>query len=235
MTRFISIISGKGGVGKTTSTINIGHALAVQGTNVVVVDANLMTPNLGLHLGLVNPKGTLNHFLRKEKTVQEITHRHESGLSLIPASPSYKEYQKTNPEKVHRIFEHLDEKADIVLVDAPSGLGMDVQHVLKQSDEVLVVATPTLSSVMDALKSIEVAKAHNATIAGIILNMTHRGKHELSEEDVHEILGHRIIANIRRDKKVYKAGHRHMPVHYLYPRSHAAKKYREIAEYLTFQ
>ncbi|HLC70564.1 MAG TPA: AAA family ATPase [Candidatus Nanoarchaeia archaeon] len=117
MTRFIALVSGKGGVGKTTSTINVGQALTNLGHKVILLDANLVTPNLGIHLGLMNPPNSLNKFLRKEKSLKEITYLHESGLSLIPASPSYAEYQKTNVQKLSEIFEHLDEGADFVLVD----------------------------------------------------------------------------------------------------------------------
>ena len=69
MTRFIALVSGKGGVGKTTATLNIGHALSKQGKKVLLLDANMVTPNLALQLGILNPKDTLNQFLRKEKNL----------------------------------------------------------------------------------------------------------------------------------------------------------------------
>ena len=70
MTRFITLVSGKGGVGKTTTAINLGQALTDMGKKVVVVDANLVTPNIGIHLGVMNPEGTINKFLRKEKDLK---------------------------------------------------------------------------------------------------------------------------------------------------------------------
>ena len=70
MTRFITFVSGKGGVGKTTSTVNIGHALITAGKKTTLVDGNLVTPNLSLHLGMLNPESTLNNFLRKEKSLK---------------------------------------------------------------------------------------------------------------------------------------------------------------------
>ena len=94
MTRFIALISGKGGVGKTTSTISIGQALSKLGRKVMLLDANLMTPNLASHLGFINPPATLNHFLRKENELHEVTYLHSCGLPLIPASTSYQEFQK---------------------------------------------------------------------------------------------------------------------------------------------
>jgi septum site-determining protein MinD len=235
MTKFIAIISGKGGVGKTTSTINIGQALTKRGKQVLLLDANLMTPNLALNLGMVNPKGTLNKFLRKEKGIKDVTYLHESGISVIPASPSYSEFQKTNVQNISKVFDHLDNTTDFVLIDAPSGLGMEVNEVLKHCDEVLVVATPTHSSVMDALKSLQLAKAHDNTIAGIILNKTHSGKHEMSEEEVQGILNYPILGNIKECKKVRKSLHKKMPVTHLFPRSRTAKQFNHIAAYLNLE
>tara|TARA_Y100000310_G_C20647066_1_gene797252 strand:- start:1377 stop:2096 length:720 start_codon:yes stop_codon:yes gene_type:complete len=234
MTKFISVVSGKGGVGKTTSTLNVGHALTKLGHRVVLLDANLMTPNLALQLGFMNPEGTLNKFLRKEKGLQDITYLHESGVSVIPSSPSYSEYQKTNPQKLSKIFEHLDNTADYVLIDSPSGLGYEVNEVLKNSDEVLVVINPTLSSVMDALKTIEVAKAHNNLVAGIVLNMSNGGNNELKPTEIEAILGHPILANVKHDKKIRKSLHRQTSLHHIYPRSRSAKEFRKVAEHVAF-
>ena len=115
MTKFIALISGKGGVGKTTATLNLGHALSNLGKKVLLLDANFMTPNLALSLGYLNPEGTVNKFLRKERNIKEVTYLHESGISIIPASPSYEEFLKTNPQNLTEIFEHLDNSADFVL------------------------------------------------------------------------------------------------------------------------
>jgi|SRR3989344_3886692 len=232
MTKFIAVVSGKGGVGKTTCTLNVGQALAKLGKEVVLMDANIVTPNLAIHLGMMNPEGTLNKFLRKEKSLKEILYLHESGISIIPSSPSLSEYQKTNPQKINKIFDHLKNAADFVIVDAPSGLGYDLHQILKNTDEVLIVANPTLSSVMDALKTIQLAKEHNNTIAGIVLNMTH-GKDELSPKEVESILEHPILANISQHRKVRRAAYKQMPLTYLYPRSKPAREFAKVAEHLV--
>ncbi|MEK6900607.1 MAG: MinD/ParA family protein [Nanoarchaeota archaeon] len=233
MTKFIAFVSGKGGVGKTTCTLNVGQTLASSGKDVILVDANIVTPNLALQLGFVNPEGTLNKFLRKEKSLKEIIYLHESGIALIPSSPSLSEYQKTNPQKLNKIFDHLKNSTDFVLVDAPSGLGYDVHHILKNTDEVVLVVNPTLSSVMDALKTVQLAKEHNNAIAGIILNMTNGGKDELTQKEVESILEFPILANIGYTRKVRKATHKQMPLTYLYPRSRYAKEFRKVAEHLS--
>ncbi len=234
MTRFIAIVSGKGGVGKTTTAINIGQALTDLGKRVIVVDANLVTPNIGIHLGIMNPEGTINKFLRKEKDIKDITYHHESGLTFIPASPSYSEFQKTNPQKLTEIFEHLDNTADYVLIDAPSGLGYEVSQILKNSDEALIVTTPNLSSVMDALKTIQMARAHDNTIPGIVLNMTHwASRHELTPQEIERIVNYPILAKIKVDSSIRKSLHRQVPLNYIQPHSRSARQFKNIAEYIT--
>ncbi len=235
MTKFVAVVSGKGGVGKTTATLNVGKALTDLGYKVIALDANLVTPNLAIQLGMMNPKGTVNKFLHKEKTVKEITYLHESGISIIPASPSYSEFQKTNSQKISELFEHLDDTVDFVIVDSPSGLGYEVSQVLKNCDEAVIVANPNLSSIIDALKTIELVKSGNSTVAGIVLNMTHSGRHELRPEEVEKLLGHQIIGNIKHDCKIRKAVHRQMPLNYLYPRSRTAKEFRKVAQHLALQ
>ncbi len=233
MTRFIALVSGKGGVGKTTATLNLGHALTKLGKKVLLLDANLVTPNLALQLGILNPKDTLNQFLRKEKNLSEITYLHESGISIIPSSPSYAEYQKTNAQNLSEIFEHLDEAADFVLVDSPSGLGYEVSQVLKNTDEVLIVVNPNLSSVMDAIKTIQLAQEHDNVVAGIILNLSHSGRHELKSEEVSNLLGYPLIAEIKQDRKFRKALHQQAPLSHLYPHSRSARQFKRVAEFIT--
>ncbi|HLC70563.1 MAG TPA: AAA family ATPase [Candidatus Nanoarchaeia archaeon] len=106
---------------------------------------------------------------------------------------------------------------------------------LKNTDEVLIVANPTLSSVMDALKTIELAKANDNMITGVILNMTHGGRHELKQSKVEEILGYPVIANIKRDTKIRKALHKQMPLNHVYKWSRSARQYTKVAQHITMQ
>ncbi|HIH11636.1 TPA: P-loop NTPase [Candidatus Woesearchaeota archaeon] len=235
MTKIVTIASGKGGVGKTTTAVNLAHALQYIGKKAIVVDANLMTPNVAIQLGMMNPTATLNRFLRKDNGLHEIIHQHECGVSFIPSSPSYQEYRKTDFEKISKVFDQLQNVTDIVLVDAPSGLGPDVRHLLQLSDELLIVANPTQSSVMDALKTIKLALAEKTFIAGIVLNMAHGGRHELKPQEVEEITGFPLLATIKDDRKFRKAGYKNLPLHHVYPRSRSAKELRNVASFLALE
>src|SRR3989344_7385028 len=229
MTKFIAVVSGKGGVGKTTATINVGQAINNLGKTSVLVDANLYTPHLGINLGLIKPKGTLNQFLKKEKAISEVTYHHESGLRIIPASPSY--HESKSYKKLVEVFEHLDETADFVLIDSPAGLGDEVNLILKHSDEALIVVNPTISSLMDGLKTIKAANDNDTQIAGVILNMVH-GKNEIKRREAESILGYPIIAEIKFDQKIRKSAHFGMPVKHnsFWPGS--GRQFKQIAEHL---
>ena len=235
MTRFIALVSGKGGTGKTTTTLNLGHSLTKLGKKTILVDANLTTPNLAIQLGFMNPEGTINKFIRKEKNLSEVTYLHESGISLIPASPSFAEFQKTDPSKLSELFEHLENMADFVLIDSPSGLGYEVSQVLKNCDEALIIVNPTLSSMMDSLKTIQLAKSHDNIISGLVFNLSNKGKYELKKEDIENLLGYPIVGEIRTDKKIRKALNKQAPLTYLYPFSRSARQYKKVAEHLCLE
>jgi septum site-determining protein MinD len=234
MTRFVALISGKGGVGKTSLTLGLGQALADFDKNVVLLDANLTTPNLGLHLGLLNPNATLNEFIRKERSIKDIIHDYkEHGFSIIPASTSFAESQKTNPMKISKVFENLAGTFDFVLVDCPSGLGNDLREVLKHTDEAVVVVNPTNSSVMEALKAVELAKTQDNIITGAILNMTSWwSSHELKKKEIEDILGVQVVAELKNDRKVKKALYQSLPLNYLNPNTRSAKEVDKLASYL---
>ena len=88
MTKIIVITSGKGGVGKTTTAINLGAAMNYFGKDVLVIDGNLTTPNVGIHLGSPEVPINLNHILSGKADVFEGVYEHESGLKIIPSSLS---------------------------------------------------------------------------------------------------------------------------------------------------
>ena len=92
--KIITVTSGKGGVGKTTTAINLGAALNSFGKEVIIVDANLTTPNVGLHLGAPIVPVNLNHVMQGKAKVTDAIYEHESGTKIIPSSLSIKELRK---------------------------------------------------------------------------------------------------------------------------------------------
>src|SRR3990167_671923 len=105
--KVITITSGKGGVGKTTTAINLGTALNSFGKEVIIIDANLTTPNVGLHLGAPIVPVNLNHVMQGKAKVTDAIYEHESGTKIIPSSLSVKELRNINHSKLKDVAKKL--------------------------------------------------------------------------------------------------------------------------------
>src|SRR3989344_7937334 len=123
MTRLICVCSGKGGVGKTFLTANLGVALAEFGKDVAIVDANLTTPNLGLHMGIPLYPVTLHDVLKGNAKISDAIYEHESGLKIIPAGLSLKDLRGVDARDLSNAVIDLLGTIDIVILDASAGLG----------------------------------------------------------------------------------------------------------------
>jgi septum site-determining protein MinD len=228
MTRFIAVASGKGGVGKTTTSINLGVALKNIGKDCIVLDGNLTTPDIALHLGVPRLPVTLHDVLEGKKSILDATYLHASGLKVIPADISFKALKKINLKKLKSVFNGLKGTSEIVIIDCGAGLSKDVISVMRFADEVLVVTNPELVAVINALKTIKVAEENNVTVLGVVLNKVGIND-EMSIKNVETLVDKPVIATIPETedtKRALKAKH---PLVYCYPRSNAAKSFERLA------
>src|SRR3989344_4360267 len=112
MSKIIVITSGKGGVGKTTTAINLGAAINYFGKDVLIIDDNLTTPNIGIHLNSPEVPVNLNHVLLEKADLSEAVYEHKSGMKVMPASLSVKELKKIAHHKLKDIKKDLQKMAD---------------------------------------------------------------------------------------------------------------------------
>lgn len=233
MTRIVAVSSGKGGVGKTTITANLGAALTEFGQRALVVDANLTTPNLGFHLGVPLYPHTLHDVLRGEAHVEDTIYMHPSGLKVIPASISINDLKNTKPKKLSKVVLDLVGDHDIILLDAAAGLGKESLASLEAADELLVVTNPQLPSVTDALKTIKLAEEMGTQILGVVLNRVESKASELSVDEVESLLGYPIISVIPEDKKVHSSLAAKTPVVSYSSNSRASIELKKLAAQLA--
>lgn len=222
----IAVTSGKGGVGKTTIAINLGAILSEKfKKDVTIIDCNLTTPHISLHLGIYYSPTTLNHVLRGEVPVDESVFVHFTGMKVIPASLSIKDLTGVDALKLEKVLEELKYKTEIVLLDTAPGFGREALSALRISNKVLYVTTPHIPSVMDIVRGEEVRKELGIDAVGIILNMVRGSADELKPYEIEDLTGLKVIASIKYDPDILRSLSAKLPLSVFNPRN---KNLREL-------
>jgi septum site-determining protein MinD len=231
MTRIIGVVSGKGGVGKTTTVINISAALMSLNKNVIAVDADIKMSCLGLQLGMYYFPVTLNDVLTEKENIYEALYIHSSGLRIIPASLTFTD------AKISRLKKVLDDpflNDNIILVDAPPGFENNALSVLKTCPEVLLVTTPEIPAVTDLMKIISFCNENETKPLGVIVNMyKKRERDQVSINEIETTCNLPVIGIIPEDRTIKKGIFRGIPGLLLNPYSPSSIAFKKIATHLA--
>lgn len=230
MEKIIAVVSGKGGVGKTTFVANVGTALTEMTGNVVVVDTDLTTSNLGLQLGFYQFPLGLQDALEGSIGINNAIYTHPSGLKLVPASISLN-YLNRVPSP-YRLKSVLSDLAGLVMIDSPPGLRDDALFVLRSADDIVVVTNPEIPAVTDALKVIKVSRELGKEPLGIIVNRV-KHSYELRQDEIESMCDAPVIGKIPEDDNIKRSMFEKTPVVSYRPYSPAAVAYRKIAASLV--
>ncbi len=229
MGKLITITSGKGGVGKTTSAINIGAALNAFGKEVIILDANLTTPNIGLHLGAPIVPISLNHVLLGKAKISDAIYEHESGTKIIPSSLSVRELRRLNHSRLKEVGRKLRKMADYVIFDSSAGLGEEAIAAMESADELIIVTNPEIPAVTDALKTSKVIEELGKTVKGVIVNRVRGTSTEMPISNIRDMLELPILGVVPEDKNMQSALACKDAIIHTHPKSKAARAYRKIA------
>lgn len=237
MSEVIVVTSGKGGVGKTTTSANIGTGLALAGKKVALLDADTGLRNLDIIMGLENRvvynlidviEGNckLKNALIKDK-------RYEN-LSLLPAAQT-RDKDAVSPEQMQKLCESLKEEFDFVIIDCPAGIEQGFKNAIAGADRAIVVTNPEVSAVRDADRIIGLLEANELKNPMLILNrirvdMVERGD-MLALEDVTDILAIDTLGIVPDDESIVVSANRGEPA-VADPNSKAGQAYRNIAQRL---
>jgi septum site-determining protein MinD len=234
----LTITSGKGGVGKTTTTANLAVALAMGGKKVVCIDGDIGLRNLDVVLGLENRivydlvdvvegRCRLRQAMIRDKRLPE--------LYLIPAAQT-RDKSAVSPSDMVRLCDDLRPEFDWVLIDSPAGIERGFRNAVAPSDVVVVVTNPEVSAVRDADRIIGLVEAEEKGPARLIINrlnpqLVKRGD-MLTADDVLELLAVELIGIVPEDETVVVSSNRGLPVA-MDGKSRAGEAFQNIARRLN--
>jgi septum site-determining protein MinD len=236
--KVVTITSGKGGVGKTTASANLGVALARMGKRIVMIDADIGLRNLDVVMGLENRivYDLVDVVEGRCKLRQAmIKHKQLPELYLIPAAQT-RDKTAVSPADMIQVADKLRPEVDFILIDSPAGIERGFRNAVAPADEVLIVTNPEVSAVRDADRIIGLLEAAGKGPGRLILNrvkleMIRRGE-MLSADDVTDILAIKLIGIVPEDENVVPASNSGVPVT-LNDNSRAGQAFRNIARRLN--
>ena len=229
MARYIGVISGKGGVGKTTTAINLSSALNYFDKDVTVVDGNLSTPNVGIYLGVPIVPINFHHVLRNENHITEAVYLHPAGMKVIPAGISLDDLKRTNSANMPKVLSNINNTTEFVIIDGAAGLGQEALATIESSEQILVVTNPELPAITDALKTIKLCEELGRPVMGVVLTRTKPNNLDVSLNNIETILDTPVIGIIPEDKSVRAAMTRRDAVVYTHPECNASICYKQLA------
>jgi len=241
-TRVIAVTSGKGGVGKTNLSVNLGIALAQLGNRVLLFDADLGLANVDVVLGLA-PQYTLSHVLLGIKTMDEVIAEGPGGLKIIPSGSGDYQLANLNEQALEECLQHLnkiEEFTDIMIVDTGAGISNSVLKFVLAAEEVIIVTTPEPTAITDAYGILKMIRHHAAgNKVNLVVNMV---RSETEGQQVVERLssvskrflgvGIDCLGFIPYDQTVSKAIKAQQPFMVSQPRALVSQSVRILAEKL---
>jgi len=232
--RVIVITSGKGGVGKTTTTANIGAALADKGHKVLLIDTDIGLRNLDVVMGLENRivydlidviegRCRVSQALIKDKRCQ--------NLVLLPAA-QIRDKNDVNTDQMKELIYSLKDSFDYILIDCPAGIEQGFKNAIAAADEAIVVTTPEVSATRDADRIIGLLEAAGIKNPRLVINRLRidmvKDKNMLSVEDILDILAVKLLGVVPDDETVVISTNKGEPLVYKGD-SLAAKAFKNIA------
>jgi septum site-determining protein MinD len=218
MSRIIVVTSGKGGVGKTTCTANLGMALAQRGRKVVVIDADFGLRNLDLLLGLENRiVYTAVEVLAGECRLEQalVKDKRQPNLALLPAAQN-RTKEAVTPDQMKKLVSTLTGSFNFILIDSPAGIEMGFQNATAAAKEALIVTTPEIAAVRDADRVIGLLEANDIKKLHLIVNRLKPAMVQedmmMSVKDVQEILAIPLIGVVPDDERVLVSTNRGEPL-----------------------
>lgn len=233
--RTIAVAGAKGGVGKTTTCLNLGAEFAAAGYATVVVELDLGMANLLDFLDIdLDParETTFHDVLAGDATVNEAIRESIHGLEVLPSGTSLDGYAETDLGRLPGLTSALRQEYDFVLFDTPAGVSEETVEPIRLADEMVLVSTPRVSSVRNADNTLELAERMGVEARGLVITKSGTGASP-GAKTIADFLGLELLGHVPEEESIPYSQDRGLPVVANAPESEAARAYREIARQLA--
>jgi septum site-determining protein MinD len=215
--KVLVVTSGKGGVGKTTTTANIGAGLALRNRKVVLIDADIGLRNLDVVMGLENRiVFDLVNVVEKTCKIKQalIKDKRFENLFLLPAAQT-REKDAIKPEQMRELCAELRKDFDYIIIDSPAGIEQGFKNAIAGADQAIIITTPDVSAVRDADRIIGLLQAHEIPAPRLIVNrvrqqMVRKGD-MMDIDDVNDILAIELLGVVPDDESIIISTNRGEP------------------------
>ncbi|MGC9435847.1 MAG: cell division ATPase MinD [Methanomicrobiales archaeon] len=224
-----TIASGKGGTGKTTLVANIGSLLAASGRKTCIIDAELGMANLGLILGLEEIPVTLHEVLAGKNDIHDAIYEGPHGVHIVPSGLSLQGFEQADTERLKDVIEELRGEYEFLIIDSPAGISRDVVIPLAAADEVILVVTPDIASIINAIKTRSLTEMVGGRVSGAIVNRFSSATDTINREHLEKVMELPIIAILPEDASVRRSSAERIPVSVKYPSSPVSKAFHRLS------
>lgn len=229
-TEKIAVISGKGGVGKTTLSANLGTVMShVLDRDVTIIDTDISSSHLGVHMGFHFNPATINSALKGEHDIEESVYEHESGVKIVPGALNYDEAKDVDVYGLPDLVERFEDDSDVLLFDCSPGLDRETSAALRAADKAVYVSRPSFTSIIDVIRAQSLVDELGRESMGVVLNMVRGKKYEISTPEIESFTEMDVIGAIPYDTSVEKSAAQGTPVVIFDPHCRASRAMEDLA------
>ncbi len=230
MTEKIAIISGKGGVGKTTISANLGSVMShVLDRETTIIDTDISSSHLGVHMGFHQNPATINTVLKGEHDLEESVYEHDTGVKIVPGALNYEDTKDVDVHGLPELASEFEDDADVILFDCSPGLDRETSAAIRAADKALYVARPSFTSIIDVIRTQSLVDELAKESVGVVLNMVRDKKYEVTRDEIESFTEMDVIGIVPYDTNVEKSAAQGTPVTIYDPHCKASRAIEDLA------
>ncbi|MEW6328602.1 MAG: P-loop NTPase [Candidatus Micrarchaeota archaeon] len=223
----LGVVSGKGGVGKSTVAINLAYLYTESKVESLLIDGDIFNPSIALHLGMWHHTLGLQDVLTGKAEISEAIVAHPgSGVRVLPSALKYD--RRVGMEDLKDSLKGV-ETYDLILIDSPPGLSSDVEGIIRACTDAVVITTPDVPSATSAVKMLSLCQENNVRVGGVVVNRVRDKKYELHRREIESMCDARVLCMIPEDESVPASIAMKAPVTQCSPNSTVSESLRELA------